>query len=460
MSSSADRIFAKTLGARLLSEANDLKRPPDVLAADLGWSLQAVQAALSGEAKGTEVQELARRMAEVYPISLASIWMEPDDTTDGVRHMPAATARATARIIPRSLPDGRTVPYFEYWDTAMSRTAPFKPEIVRQLHVVNDSDPANPGVAFNKGHLMHQLTFYVGKVNFYWKIGETPHCAELDTGDSTYLAPFIPHSFTSRDPERPGYIIAVTYAGPVRFALDDFARVGAEAANTLAGSLADERQAFSTILSRHLAAESLSREELTDRLVARGLRPAAAQDIAKGTRVPETGELDALAASLSVRAKDLLATAVTEAEAVVVTRAANRRTRAFPNTNAPSYRLAELARTAYQPQLKAFELEVIVTGADQAAEICHGLHEYIYNIGDADAVLHLENGREFLLSPNDSAYIRPMIGRRFSRPKGSATARLLVVRIPGAMTEAAIEEFGGFDPSGRARVTGETTRWY
>ncbi len=455
-----DRNYAKILGARLLSEANDLKRTPEIMAAELGLGVDFVRSALAGETGGTEVQVLARRMAEVYPISLASIWLEPDDTIDGIKHMPAAEARSTARVIPRGLPDGRTVPYFEYWDTAMSRTAPFKPEVVRQLHVVGDSDARNPAVAFNKGHLMHQLTFYVGEVNFYWQIEGEPRCAEMNTGDSSYVVPFVPHSFTSRNPDTPGYIIAVTSAGPVRVALDDFCRVGPKAADALAGSAVDSRAAFLAVLDRHLAAESLSREELADRLSRHGIDRRRAEALVAGRLSATESEIAAMAACLCVRPKDLMASAGTAEGGVVVTRATERVNRDYPSGNRPAYRLAELARTPYQPQLKAFELTVLAEHVEQLADMRHGLHEYVFNYGEAAATLHHENGREFVLGSGDSAYVRPMVGHRFARRSAAEEPRLLIVRVPGAMTEAAIEEFGGFDASGRHRVAGEVTRWY
>ena len=66
---------------------------------------------------------------------------------------------------------------------------------------------------------MHQTTFFIGPVNFYWETGGKRYCAEMNTGDSNYITPFVPHSFASRDPEQPGLIIAVTFSGLVGRAL-------------------------------------------------------------------------------------------------------------------------------------------------------------------------------------------------------------------------------------------------
>ena len=41
----------------------------------------------------------------------------------------------------------------------MSKLGPFKPEWIKELRNVNDSDPRNPEIAYNNGHFLHQLTF-------------------------------------------------------------------------------------------------------------------------------------------------------------------------------------------------------------------------------------------------------------------------------------------------------------
>jgi hypothetical protein len=35
---------------------------------------------------------------------------------------------------------------------------------------VEDSDPHNPDVVYNKGHLLQQHTFFLGDVNFYYEV--------------------------------------------------------------------------------------------------------------------------------------------------------------------------------------------------------------------------------------------------------------------------------------------------
>jgi len=458
--SSTDKKFLRVLGSRVLSEANDLKRTPEILSAEMTVPLDVVRAVLAGETSIDEARSFAIKMANRYPVSLASIWVEPDDTEGGALIMRAAQSNASARTLERRVGSGQIVPYYEYLDTAMSRTAPFKPEIVRALSVVDDVDPNNPHIAMNHGHLMHQLTFYVGKINVYWTASGMTRCMALDTGDSTYMAPFVPHSFASRDPNHLGYIVAVTYAGPVRFALDEFSRLRPQDAEELVGDWRRGAVVGQSRLQRFLMAESLSEDELMSRALAMGLSSDRTKQIMSGCENVTIHELKCLANCLSVRPRDLLVDTLQDEEIVTVMRSADRISRIFPPVGEPRYKLFELTRSKYQPSLKAFEFELLSTAHEAVYDLRHHLHEYVFNYGMSDVDLHWGTGRNSRLKFGDSAYIAPMVQHGFNRMGTSSDGRLVVVRVPGTVTDAALAEFAGFDPHGRSRTAGESMRWY
>ena len=110
----------------------------------------------------------------------------------------------------------------------MSRTADFKPEWIQPIRVVKNNSSDNPDVAYNKGHFLHQCTFFIGEVNFYWEIKGIKHCVEMNTGDSNYITPFIPHSFASRNENKLGIIIAVTFGSEVSKSLNEFIQENCE----------------------------------------------------------------------------------------------------------------------------------------------------------------------------------------------------------------------------------------
>lgn len=455
-----DDRYRAALGARVLSVANDLKRTPQALADELGYDVKTIRAVIAGRVRVKTVQAVVRAMTDAYPVALADLWVEPDDTTDGVKVMRAEDGAASARVFDRMDRDGALAPYYEYRDTAMSRTAPFKPEWIQPLRVVTDADPDNPDVVLNNGHLLHQTTFVIGEVNFYWRMRGRRHCFEMNTGDSNYLTPFVPHSFTSRNPDKLGLILAVTYAGQVRHALDEFGRIGASAADDLAGDLRDGPAAFLARLDRHLAAESLSRQQLVERLGGAGIEQARATALTRGEASPTTKEAGVLAASLNLRLEDLMISPLEEREEVVLCLARDGRTRPYPDDNRPAYRLRELARTRHQPGLKGLDVTVLDGTGEVGGEVRHGLHEYIYNYADAPVALSWGDGEEAVLAANDSAYVRPMIGHRFSCVPGAGDGHLAVVRVPGALSDAAINEYAAFATDGRGRVAGEDRKWF
>ena len=109
----SDTLYLKTLGARIRSEANDLKRTPEALAAELGMSEETVAAVLAGESDQDTAQDLLRKMTQAYPISLADIWVDEDDTDHGVRVMTAESSRRSARVFDRLNSEENLTEYYD-----------------------------------------------------------------------------------------------------------------------------------------------------------------------------------------------------------------------------------------------------------------------------------------------------------------------------------------------------------
>lgn len=452
--------YLRKLGARVLSEANDLKRTPAALAADLGLTQDAVDRVISGEADVSTAQGLLTAMAEIYPISLGDVWAERNDTDSGVLIMRAADSVASRRVFDRRDRTGTLAPYYEYRDTAMSRTAPFKPEWIQQLRFVDDADPDNPEVSYNNGHLMHQTTFFVGEVNFYWRAGGRGYCVEMNTGDSNYIMPLVPHSFASRRRDAPGLIIAVTYSGQVRRALEALGHMGTDAATELAGDLRSTAITHQVRLARHLAAESLTTNGLVKRLVDSGMDGVRATALARSDVQPLKHELQAMAAALHIRSADLMADLFDKNEEVVVSYIRDNPSRPHPDSNRPICRLTELARVHHQPGLKGFEITVVDRDTGPDGEFRHGLHQYVYNYGNDPVNLQWGKALQDTLAPGDSAYLQPMTRHSFSLPAGIGEGHLVAVRVPGVLTDKVLDEYGSYSKEGRGRAVGEDRTWF
>ena len=452
--------YTRALGARLLAEANDLKRTPESLAEELGIPLARIQSAIDGALQPEEYRSLFERVTGRYPVAFGRLWIEPTDARCGLRNMTADESRQSSRIFTRRDRNGALTPYYEYRDTAMSQLAPFRPEWIRELRVVGDADPDNPDVAYNKGHFLHQTTFFIGPVNFYWEVHGKRYCAELETGDSNYITPFWPHSFASRDASRTALIIAVTYGGEVARARDEAGRMGAEMLRRVTIDLRDARTAHAGVLQRHLQSESISEAAFADECGQRGLDPGRIGAIVAAEMLPTPHELQVMADVLAVSVRDLLPPSLNRDEDVIVLRRAQAPVSEYPDRAAASYRIARLARSRHQPYLKSFVL-MLIEGR-KGAELRVPLHQYIYNHGDQPVSLHTraaDGEREATLAPGDSAYLSPMTGCTFNGLNGRG-GELYIVRIPGDLQTEAVFELSGMAPSGWDRVAAETTRWF
>ncbi len=165
----------------------------------------------------------------------------------------------------------------------------------------------------------------------------------MNTGDSNYITPYVPHSFAGRNPEIPGLIIAVTYGGAARKALNDLAFLDGRSADRMAGDKRDPLNHHQAILSRHLAAESLDPSQLAAQLRDAGMDEKRAKALAAGGVLPIPEERTTLAAALHIPATVFQTTALKECEEVVVSH--HPRGRPFPNSNQVSALLRPLART-------------------------------------------------------------------------------------------------------------------
>ena len=102
MSTKNKNHYLSVLGARIFSEANDLKRTPEALAAEISFDLETIEAVIEGRADADTAEAVVHAMADTYPISLADLWVEADDTDGGVFIMWAGSRAATANRLHRT----------------------------------------------------------------------------------------------------------------------------------------------------------------------------------------------------------------------------------------------------------------------------------------------------------------------------------------------------------------------
>lgn len=449
-------------GSNFRSMLNDLKRRPEDAARELGCSLSEVEEILAGQRELP--LELIRRATRVWPVSARDFFLLRDDCPDGVSVMRASASAASGRVMQRA---GK--PYYQYRDTAMSSAAAFRPEWIEELCVVDDDNPENPAVQWNNGHFLHQFTYFVGPVNFYYQGADgKKKVAVMNTGDSMYITPFVPHSFASRrNPEnRLGHILALTYGAKLGGEpQQELALLGPELAERCVLDFSSRARMLGSLVRFYREGLSLSRAELGRSV---GMSAADVAQLESGQRSPATDEVERLAQALRVNARDLLP--IDEAEVpVLVQYYRDGRRWAAPGREdlandesgyEPSYEIVELCSTRKLSSSKALELNVKMRNDGKPSdELTTGLHQYIYNLGPARVTLRWRLGgerREVSLGAEDSVYMKPGVPHAYDGPGG----RLLVLRIGGRIGGDALEELAHIGKRNLGRVLGESIQWF
>lgn len=435
-------------GQNFLGILNDIKRRPEDAAKELGVSLDEINAIISG--KKSILPDLVSKAVKIWPVNERDFYIIRDDCPVGVKIMSLEDSKKSSRIMERA---GK--PYYEYRDTAMSTVAPFRPEWIMELCYVDNNDPSNPAAQWNNGHFMHQFTYFIGEVNFYYQApnGEKK-VAVMNTGDSMYITPFVAHSFTTRKgAKQNGLILALTYGskltGDTQQELSALStNLGAE----FALDFSSKQKAISSLLNFHREIASVSLEELSIRT---NITKADLEGFEKGAKIPAYREIEKIANALNVNVRDLLSNDKIE-EKVVVKHNSEGRRWIYPEST-KAYQLVELASTTALPYSKAFEVYVRNTN-NPDLDLRVGLHQYLYNSGETGVTLNWEfEGKTHhqTIKPSDSAYIKPFVRHNF-RGQG----KLLILGIGGKITGDSQRELSFVGKENAKRAIAETMQWF
>ena len=440
----------KRIGQNFLSILNDIKRRPEDAAKELGISTNEVNEIIQGKRELTF--DIVKRAIEIWPLNARDFFLITDDAPNGVKIMRSEQSEKSKRIMNRA---GK--PFYEYRDTAMSRVALFRPEWIKELCYVDDNDPNNPDAQWNDGHFMHQFTYFIGDVNYYYKGPDgQKKIAVTKTGDSVYGTPFRPHTFTTRhDAVKDGLILALTYGN--KLAADtqqELSAIGEELGIQFHLDFSSREKAFSSLLKFYIDASSLSLNELSNRTnISKNIIEKYLDNISS---LPTIEEIKKFADALNVQTRDLLPPDIIEEKVLV--RDYNTAPRWLYPDSTEIYELIELVNSKNLPDSKALELTVRSSELDDTLDLKMGLHQYVYNVGETPISFSWKHGGKLYnekINPDDSIYIKPFIPHNF-RQKG----KLLILRIGSRITGDAQREFSNFDKNDANRAIQETQMWF
>jgi len=434
-------------GQNFLGILNDIKRRPEDAARELEVSLDEINSILSGK-KELSV-DIVDKAIKIWPVNARDFYVIHDDCTQGIKIMRYEESKQSSRIMERA---GR--PYYEYRDTAMSKTAPFRPEWILELCSVDDNDPRNKSVQWNNGHFLHQFTYFVGEVNFYYidSDGEKK-VAVMNTGDSMYITPFVSHSFASRNgTKQPGLILALTYGnkitGDTQQELSTLSNLGQE----FVLDFSTAEKAISALIKYFRKISSLSLEEISKRT---NIPTEKIAEFESGKTTPSNIDLQNLSKALTVNLRDLLPNDKTENKVIVKHHDEGKKW-FYPNQTR-AYEFVELANTTTLPFSKSFEIKINNTD-NKELDLRAGLHQYVYNIDNNTITINwVLDGQIFSekIHPGDSLYIKPFVEHNF-RGEG----KLLVLRIGGKIVGDSQRELSFVGKENTKRAISETIQWF
>ena len=437
----------KKVGKNFLGILNDLKRRPEDAAVELGISFEEITQIIDG--KKILSQEIIEKAAKIWPVNVSDFYMIHDDTPTGVKVMSAEESKMSSRIMNRA---GK--PYYEYRDTVMSSVAPFRPEWIMELCHVDDNNSENTNAKWNNGHFMHQFTYFIGDVNFYYlDQNNKKQVSIMKTGDSMYISPFVPHTFTSRNKQNNGLILALTYGnkltGDVK---QELSGLSIEAGSQFSLDFSTKERSSGSLLKFHREISSLTINEVSARTK---ISIDIITDLENANRLPTHDEIILLAKCYNVNSRDLMCD--DKIEKKVVVKQYNECKKWFYPENSKIYEFVELASTTSLPFSKAFEINVQNSDSlDYDFKV--GLHQFIYNVGENELSLNWEfNNEKYTKSiqPGDSVYIKPFIRHNFR-----GNGKLVALRVGGKITGDSQRELSLIGQRNTKRAINETMQWF
>ncbi len=449
-------LFKQQLISRILSEANDLKRTPAALAKDLNMAIDEMDKIMQGDCSLDSIYDLIDKMGAYYPIDKSDLMLIESDCTHCVKFMRKADSENSARIFNRKDKNGDLTPYYEYRDTIMSRLSPFKPEWIKELRVVDDNNPENPDVVYNNGHFMHQMTFFIGPVNFYWEVDGQKHCVKMNTGDSNYITPYWRHSFAARSSDELCLILAITFGSEVRRAQKEIYALG-DCVNQYVVDYRHPAQAIRQMILNQMKNENYTAEHIQNQ-IQRIDSSVPVQQLLSGEQVFTDKTIALFARVLNIEPSELKLPDYKPEEEVVVAHSYQTDGYEYPSKANPKYLIKTLARSSKMPHMKGFDIQVNTKTCHELDFECN-LHSYIYNYSDEAIQISWEDSGKLYndnLMPGDSVYLLPFVKHAFCchGQKG----KLFVARVSGAVNIAAQKELSYF--SDISRAISEQTCWF
>tara|TARA_B100001123_G_C15332708_1_gene1031781 strand:+ start:174 stop:1481 length:1308 start_codon:yes stop_codon:yes gene_type:complete len=422
---------------RLRQVINDLKRRNIDAAKDLNMNLKKFNNVLNGKKKLDE--KILSKIVDRWPVKFSE-FLNPVINKKNFKIMKSGESLKSSRFMQRKGNE-----YYEYRDTVAERNAPFKPEWIRELCYVENNKPNNGKIKWNKGHLLHQFTYFIGKVNFYYKEKNKKKVAIMNTGDSMYITPYIPHSFATRDINKKSFIVAITYEDRINSEIqNELLNIEEKKIGNFLINKSSKRKIVANLINKYLNNLSISLEELKRRVKIPGINKILAGKSDIGVM-----QLKKIAESLNLNLKDLMP--VETSKKVVVLKGNSAKKWHFPSNTKKYFLIKELASIVDVPSAKSIELNVL---KKNNYKFKISPHQYIYVLSKKGNIII--NNKIFNLRNGETLYLKPFTEHFFPK-KGES---FLILRVEGKISGDTQMQISNLDFKSLKRVRMESLQWF
>jgi len=444
------------IGSKILSAANDLKRTKDTLCNELKVPIEKIEKIILGKLELDELLIFCKKMSSYYPISLSDIWIEQPESETPIFVFTSIKSKESQRIFKRHNINGLS-DYYEYRDTACTTLAPFYPEWIMPLIISKDSNPESNLIVYNKGHLLHQQTFFIGEVNFYWKDEFGSYCREMNTGDSNYITPYVPHSFSSRNKEKPGLIIAVTFSSKVSRSSKELSFISKDFIDSISGDIRSKETILIARIKFLLQSQFKTFEGL--KFYVKKKTNANLKLSFKNILKDENQNIRLFVSNFLNIDENILFDSKVEYKNIIISQKINSSIFFWPSENNKKYELYRLAESQLDVGLAGFHLKIIANPSKNDF-IEHYMFEYMYNFSIFSIKLKLDDNNIQIINPGDSIVINPGVKFQYIKLQDSDEPELLIVRVLGNIDSNMLKEYSTFAKIGKDRVFKEIGSWF
>lgn len=420
---------------------NDLKRRPEDAAKDLNISLKKINSILSNKSK-LDFKTI-NKAVKIWPVNFGDFFSISDDAQSGFKIMRFNESEKSKRIMNRG-----NKPYYLYRDTIMSKLSPYRPELITELAVVKNNNPNNKEVKYNNGHFLHQFTYFIGPVNFYYIEKNKKKVAKMNTGDSMYISPYVCHSFTTRKNKENilGNILALTYTDKLdNETLNELTGLGFDIVKKYKINLKNNITSFWSNLENFFKNSSLTFQEFKRQTL------LDLNKIKKNKKIPSDKIIKKLSFFLNVNYRDLFPPSNTVE--VKIQKYSVSKKWFYPSINKKDYLFKELTNIPQLPYSRGYELSIL-NEKKHKSYLDVPSHQYIYNLGP-NKVNFIINGKKGYLNPLDSIYVKPNNKHLFYK-KG----KLLILRLGGKISGDSLYQLSMISEKNLKKTIGDNRPWF